>query len=107
MIHTGEDCEGLEWVQLDDYNDYLLDPLDEDVHVTMGIEFLDNIKVEDAEDIQKEHHKLINVKRAECRHRAVETNQQGSGNLYDSFTSDLHTIINASRDARNVIITRQ
>jgi hypothetical protein len=51
MIHTSEDCEGLERVQLDDYDDYLLDPLDEDVDVTMGIEFLDNIKVEDAEDI--------------------------------------------------------
>jgi hypothetical protein len=31
MIHADEDCEGLERVQLDDYDDYLLDPLDEDV----------------------------------------------------------------------------
>jgi hypothetical protein len=37
----------------------------------------------------------------------VETSQQGSGNLYDSSTSDLRTIINAGRDARNVIIARQ
>jgi hypothetical protein len=36
MIHAGEDCEGLEQVQLDDYDDYLLDSLDEDVDVTMG-----------------------------------------------------------------------
>jgi hypothetical protein len=51
VIHTGDDCEALEWVQLDDYDDYLHDQLDEDVDVTMGIEFPDNIKVEDAEDI--------------------------------------------------------
>jgi hypothetical protein len=51
MIHTGEDCEGVERVQLDNYDDYLLDPLDEDVDVTMGVEFLDNIKIEDADDI--------------------------------------------------------
>jgi hypothetical protein len=63
MIHAGEDCEGLERVQLDDY-DYLLDPLDEGVDVTMDIDFPDNIKIEDADDIQKEHRKLINEKRA-------------------------------------------
>jgi hypothetical protein len=34
-------------------------------------------------------------------------NQQGSGNLHDSSTGDLHAIINASRDAHNVIIARQ
>jgi hypothetical protein len=27
MIHAGEDCEGLERIQLDDYDDYLVDPL--------------------------------------------------------------------------------
>jgi hypothetical protein len=74
MIHAGEDCEGVERVQLDDYNDYLLDPLDEDVDATMGIEFPDNIKTEDADDIQKERCKLINAKPTEHRHRAVETN---------------------------------
>jgi hypothetical protein len=77
MIHAGEDCEdceGLERVQLDDYDDYLLDPLDEDVDVTMGVEFPDNIKIEDADDIHKEHRKLINAKHTECRHCTVETN---------------------------------
>jgi hypothetical protein len=66
-----------------------------------------NIKVEDADDIQKECRRLINVKRAQHRHRAVEMNQQGSGNLHDSSTGDLRAIINAGRDARNVIIARQ
>jgi hypothetical protein len=47
MIHAGEDCEGLEQVQLDDYDDYLLDPLDEDVDVTMDKESSSNIKVDD------------------------------------------------------------
>jgi hypothetical protein len=31
MIHVGKDCEALERVQLDDQDDYLVDPLDEDV----------------------------------------------------------------------------
>jgi hypothetical protein len=107
MIHTGEDCEGVEQVQLDNYNDYLLAPLNEDADVTMGIEFPDNINIEDAGDIQKERHKLINAKRAKHRHRVVKMNQQGSGNIYNSSMSDLRTIINVGRDARNVIIARQ
>jgi hypothetical protein len=107
MIHGGEDCEGIERVQLDDYDDYLLDPLHEDVDVTMGIEFPDNTKIEDADDIQKECRKLINAKRTKRRHRAVKKNQQGSGNLYDSPMGDLRTIINAGQDARNIIIARQ
>jgi hypothetical protein len=96
LIHADEDCD-----------DYLLDPLDEDVDATMGIKLPDNIKVENADDIQKEHRRLINAKRTQHRHRAVEMNQQGSGNLYDSSTSDLRTIINTARDTRNVIIARQ
>jgi hypothetical protein len=84
MIHIDEDCEGLERVQLDDYGDYLLDPLDEDVDITMDSVSLANIKVEDADDIQKERRRLINAKRAQRRHRAVEMNHQGSGNLHDS-----------------------
>jgi hypothetical protein len=64
MIHADEDCEGLERVQLDDYNDYLLDPLDEDMDVTMDRKSSSNIKVDDADDIQKECRRLINVKRA-------------------------------------------
>jgi hypothetical protein len=107
MIHADEDCEGLVWVQLDNYDDYLLDPLNEDVDATMGIKFPDNIKVENADDIEKEHRRFINAKRAQRRHRVIEMNQQGSSNLYVSSTGDLHTIINAGRDARNVIITRQ
>jgi hypothetical protein len=62
MIHVDEDCEGLEREQLDDYDDYLLDPLDEDVDVTMDSKSSANIKAEDADDIQKEHHRLINAK---------------------------------------------
>jgi hypothetical protein len=107
MIHTGENCEGLEQVQLDDYDDYLLDPLGEDMDATMGIKFPDNIKVEDADGIQKECRRLINAKRAQRRHRTVETNQQGSSNFYESFTGDLRTIFNAGQDARNVIIARR
>jgi hypothetical protein len=53
MIHVDEDCEGLERVQLDDYDDYLLDILDQDMDVTMDSESSDNIKAEDADDIQK------------------------------------------------------
>jgi hypothetical protein len=104
MIHTNEDCEGLEQVQLDDYNDYLLDPLNEDVDITMDRESSSNIKEDNADDIQKEHRRLINAKRAQCRHRAVNTNQQGSDNLHDYSTGNLRVIINTGRDARNVII---
>jgi hypothetical protein len=75
MIHADEDCEGLDLVQLDDYNDYLLDPLDEDVDVTMDRESSSNIKVDNADDIQKEHHRLINAKRAQRRRRVVKMNQ--------------------------------
>jgi hypothetical protein len=107
MIHGDEDCEGLERVQLDDYDDYLLDPLDEDVDVTMDRESSTNIKVDDIDDIQKECRRLINVKRAQHRHHAVGKNQQGSGNLHDYSTGDLRAMINAGRDARNVIIARR
>jgi hypothetical protein len=51
MIHAGENCEGLEWVQLDDYDDYLVDPLEEDMDVTIDSESTTNIKVEDVDDI--------------------------------------------------------
>jgi hypothetical protein len=106
MIHASEDCEGLERVQLDDYDDYLIDPLDEDVDVIMDSESPANIKEEDADDIQNERRRLINARRTQRRHRTVETNQQGSGNLHDSSTGDLCAIINVGRDARNVIIAR-
>jgi hypothetical protein len=107
MIHTGEDCEGLERVQLDDYDGYLVDPLNKDVDVIMDSESSDNIKVEDVDDTQKERRRLIDAIRANRRHRMVETNQQGSGNLYHSSTGHLCTIINVGQDARNVIIARQ
>jgi hypothetical protein len=74
MIHADENYEGLERIQLDDYNDYLLDPLDEDVDVTMDRESSSNIKVDDADNIQKEHRRLINVKRAQQKHHAIKTN---------------------------------
>jgi hypothetical protein len=64
MIHADEDCDSLERVQLDDYDDYLLDPLDEDVGVTMDRESSSSIKVDDADDIHKECRRLINAKRA-------------------------------------------
>jgi hypothetical protein len=86
MIHADKDYEGLERVQLDNYDDYLVDPLEEDVDVTMDSESPHNIKVEDADDIQKERRTLINAKRTKRRHRVVEMNQQGSGNLHDSST---------------------
>jgi hypothetical protein len=106
MIHVDEDCEGLERVQLDDYDDYLLDPLDEDVDGTMNSESSTNIKAEDTDGIQKECHRLINAKHAQHRRCALEKNRQGSGNFHDSSTGDLRAIINASRDARNVITAR-
>jgi hypothetical protein len=107
MIHADENCEGLERVQLEDYEDYLLDPLDEDMDIIMDKESSSNIKVDDANDIQKEHRRLINVKRAQRRHRAVKTNQQGHCNLHDFSIGDLRAIINAGRHARNIIIARQ
>jgi hypothetical protein len=107
MIHADENREGLERVQLNDYDDYLLDPLDEDVDVTMDSESSSNIKVEAAYNIKKERRRLINAKRAQRRLRAVKTNQQGSGNLRDCSTGNLHAIINAGRDARNIIIAKQ
>jgi hypothetical protein len=74
MIRANKDCEGLERVHLDDYDDYLLDPLDKDVDVSMDRESSSNSKVDDADDIQKEHCRLINAKRAQRRHRTVKTN---------------------------------
>jgi hypothetical protein len=65
MIHADKDCEGLERVQLDDYDDYLLDALDKDVDVTMDRESSSNIKVDDADDTQTERRRLINAKRAQ------------------------------------------
>jgi hypothetical protein len=62
MIHTDEDCDRLERVQLDDY---LLDPLDEDVDAIMDSVSPASIKAEDADDIQKERRRLINVKRTQ------------------------------------------
>jgi hypothetical protein len=73
----------------------------------MDRESSSNIKVDDADDIQKERCRFINAKRAQHRHRAVKTNQQGSRNLQDFSTGDLQAIINAGRDARNIIIARQ
>jgi hypothetical protein len=107
MIHTDEDCEGLEQVQLDDYNDYLLDPLNDNVDVTTDRESSSNIKVDDTDDTQKECRRLINAKRTQCGHHAIKMNQQGCRNLHDFSTGDLRDIINVGRDARNVIIAGQ
>jgi hypothetical protein len=106
MIHADEYCEGLEWFQLDDYDDYLLDPLDEVVDITMDRESSSNIKVDDVDDIQKDRRRLMNAKRAQRRHRTIKTNQQGSRNLQDFSMGDLRAIINTGQDARNIIIAR-
>jgi hypothetical protein len=73
----------------------------------MSFDVTNTIKIEDGDGAQKERHKLRNTKRAERRHRIVEQHQQGQGNLYDSSTSDIRTIINVGREARNTIIARQ
>jgi hypothetical protein len=39
--------------------------------------------------------------------RSRRTTGGGGGNLYDSSTGDLRTIINVGWDARNVIVARQ
>lgn len=44
------DSETLERVQLDDYDDYLLDDIDEGIDVTMTIETLEDTKIEELED---------------------------------------------------------
>jgi inosine-uridine nucleoside N-ribohydrolase len=73
----------------------------------MSFNVTNSIKVEDEDDVQKERRKLRNTKRAERRHRVVEQHQRGQGNLYDCSTRDLCTVINAGRDACNIIIARQ
>jgi hypothetical protein len=90
MIHVNKGSEGLEHVQLDDYDDdYISDSLDQSVNVTMSFDVTNTIKIEDGDGAQKEHHKLRNAKHAERKHHIVEQHQQGQGNLYDSSMSDL------------------
>jgi hypothetical protein len=64
-------------------------------------------KIEDEDDLQKERHKLRNAKRAACRQRVPEQHLHQPGYLYDCSTSDIHTIFNDARDARDIIIARQ
>jgi hypothetical protein len=106
MMHGDKDNEGLEYVRLDDYDDDY-DSLNQSADVTISLDVTNTIKIEDEEDIQKERRKLRNTKRANRRHRVVEQHQRGQGNHYDCSTSNLHTVINVGRDARNVIIVRQ
>jgi hypothetical protein len=121
MIHVDKDSEGSEYVQLDGYyindDDYISDTPGPDLdvagafaHHELPVHALDTMgttKIEDEDDVQKEPHKLRNAKRATCRQRVPEQHQHQHGNLYVCSTSDLRTIINAGRDARNVVITRQ
>jgi hypothetical protein len=65
------------------------------------------VKIKDEDDVQKERHKLRNAKCAARRQRVPEQHQHQPSNLYDYSTSNLHTIINASRDAQNAIITKR
>jgi hypothetical protein len=110
MIHVDKESEGLEHVQLDDYcttdGDYISDTLEQSMDVMMSFDITNTIKIEDGDDTQKERHRLRNTKRAKRRHRIVEQHQRGQGNLCNSSTSDLRTIINVGGDARNIIITR-
>lgn len=107
MIRTGMDSETLERVQLDDYDDYLLDDINKGIDVTMTIETPEDAKTVAPDDAPKEYHKLANAKRTKHRRRTHHMDQQGEGNLHDSSTGNLRTIINIGRDACNVIITRQ
>jgi hypothetical protein len=89
MIHADKDCQGLERVQLDDYDDYPLDSPDNDMDETMDRESASNIRAEDENKITKQRHRLINAKRTQRRHRTIKTNQQGRRNLHDFSTDDL------------------
>jgi hypothetical protein len=108
MIHANKDGKGLERVQLDDYgDDYISNLLDQGMNVTMSFDCPNTIKIQDANDVQKERSKIINAKHAKCRHCMVKIHQPGQSNLFDCSTSDLRTVINAGRDARNVIIAKR
>jgi hypothetical protein len=109
------EADGSDCVQLDDYylddDDYISDaPATPNRDTRRPPEFalntVDTAKKENKDSVRNERCRLRNTKHAERRHRIVEQRQQGQGNLYD-LTSDLRTIINAGRDARNVIIVRQ
>jgi hypothetical protein len=104
MIHSGKDCEGLEWVELDDYDNHLVDPLDKDVDITMDSEFPDNIKVEGADDIQKN---AVGSSMRSAPNAGIVRSRQTRSIINDSSMGDLCTIINTGRDARNVITARQ
>lgn len=71
MICTGVDSKTPERVQLDDYNDYLLDDINEGIDVTMMIDTLGDTNTEDPVDGQKEYRKLTNAKSAKRRRRNV------------------------------------
>jgi hypothetical protein len=108
MIQADGDGEGLERVQLDNYvDDYIYDPLDQGVDVTMSFDFSNTIKIEDADDVQMERRKIINAKQAKSRHHVVEMHQPGQSNPFDCSTGNLRTVIKVGRDTRNIIIARQ
>jgi uncharacterized protein YcbK (DUF882 family) len=111
--HTDE--EDSEHLQLDDYNiDNLLgqytdtmmkydDPeLPDHVH---NIE--DVVKIEDEDDVQSERRRFRNAKHTKHRKHTMERQQHQPGDLYDFSMTNLHNIINISRDACNIIIARQ
>jgi hypothetical protein len=120
-IYIDKDSEGSKYIQLDDYyindDDYISNTPDPDpnavgafAHHDLTVHALDTVgtvKIEDEDNVQKEWHKLKNVKRAARRQRVPEQHQHQPSNLYDCSTSDLRTIINVGWHARNVIIAMQ
>jgi hypothetical protein len=115
--HSDDEC--LEHVQFDDYridddNNYISDMPVQNTDTMMSFDSRElpehaldatyTMKIEDEDDVQKEHCRLRNAKRAKRRQCMLEQHQPD--NLYDFFTTNLRNIINVGRDSRNVIITK-
>ena len=120
MIHQAND-EDLEQVQLDDYNDddYFFD--DDDHKATtsntanstelsdQAQDTTETMKSEAEDDAQKQCRKFKNARRAEQRQRVTQQHQRRYQSTNHSYfpTTELRNIINISRDAHNIIISRQ
>ena len=114
MIHQAND-EDLEQVQLDDYND------DDDHKATMpndansaelsgqAQDTMETMKSEVEDDAQKQRRKFNNARHAERRQRVTQQQQRRYQSTNHSYfpTTELRNIINISRDAHNIIISRQ
>ena len=113
MIHQAND-EDLEQVQLDDYND------DDDHKATMpndansaelsgqAQDTMETMKSEVEDDAQKQRRKFKNARHAERRQCVTQQQQRRYQSTNHSYfpTTELRNIINISRDARNIIISR-